>query len=423
MIGHRPSHATTLEPMMRYRIPSPSRHSLLIVLFAAHFGLPSLGLAQDAPSPPPVPPFLVQSPDGQNTLQIDVLAHIDGRFAVSDEPTGTTDAFTVRRLRPILQGRLLGRFEFFFNPDFGGGTAVVQDAYFDTVFSTAFRVRLGKSKTPVGLERMILANSLVFVERAFPTTLTPNRDIGVQVLGDIAGTTLSYHASVQNGATDGASVDSDSNDNKEMALRLTFRPFSGRSASRLRGLGLAFGASTGTIAELPVLRTTTLFQPFLSYAGATADGRRSRTSPQAFLYRGPFSTFAEYVESSQPIRRGAANADISHRAWQIAASYVLTGEIVTERGVRPRNNFDFGGGHVGAIQVAARYHALSVDDEAIELGLATPGSSSSAEAFTVGVNWYLNPFIKYVLNFERTTFDDRPRPAENAIVLRGQLFF
>ncbi len=53
-------------------------------------------------------------------------------------------------------------------------------------------------------------------------------------------------------------------------------------------------------------------------------------------------------------------------------------------------------------------------------------SSRKAEAMTFGVNWYLNPFIKYVVNVERTVFDDDadgPRPVEHALVFRAQLQF
>ena len=78
-----------------------------------------------------------------------------------------------------------------------------------------------------------------------------------------------------------------------------------------------------------------------------------------------------------------------------AASWVLTGETAsdTSAGVRPRNNFDFGNGHWGAFQVSARYHTLEVDEKAIALGLAAAGSSHKAEAWTVGLRWYLNPNV------------------------------
>jgi phosphate-selective porin OprO/OprP len=76
--------------------------------------------------------------------------------------------------------------------------------------------------------------------------------------------------------------------------------------------------------------------------------------------------------------------------------------------------------------VVARYHTLTIDDRAFTLNLVTAGSSRRAEAWTVGLNWYLTPTFRYVLNFERTVFDDDPdgpRKAENAAVFRTQLNF
>jgi phosphate-selective porin OprO/OprP len=112
----------------------------------------------------------------------------------------------------------------------------------------------------------------------------------------------------------------------------------------------------------------------------------------------------------------------------VAGSFVLTGEAATDAGagVRPGAAFDFGYGGVGAFQVAARYHTLKVDDRAFTLNLATAGSSRKAESWTVGVNWYLTSNFRYVVNFERTVFDDDPdgpRKAENAFVVRTQVNF
>ncbi len=379
-----------------------------------------------AQTPAADPSFALQSNDGDNLLQFHLLAQLDGRFAVGDDGGVLTDTFVMRRVRPILQGRVLRHFEFYFNPDFGLGTAVVQDAYVDTVFSKAFRLRFGKFKTPVGLERLMVAGSLPFAERALPTELVPNRDIGVQVLGEVAGGWLTYMASVENGVVDGGSADVDRDGSKEVAGRVIVRPFARRPSSALAGLGIGVAGSRGAIRDLPLLRTASLLQPFLSYAGAIGDGDRVRVTPQAIYYGRAFSAFAEYVHSGQLIRRGDVSADIDHTAWQVAGTYVFTGEPVTERAVRPRNNFDFCGGHIGAIQVTARYHVLEVDEQAIALGLAIPGSSREAEAITFGVNWYLNPFIKYVFNVERTVFDkdpDGPRPAEHGLIFRAQLSF
>jgi phosphate-selective porin OprO/OprP len=167
---------------------------------------------------------------------------------------------------------------------------------------------------------------------------------------------------------------------------------------------------------------------YFSYNGAVADGVRTRYSPQLFYYYKAFGGFAEFVHTSMPIRKGTVRDDVEKSAWQVAASIVLTGEAATDAaaGVRPRTSFDFGHGSPGALQLAARYHTLSVDETADVLGAVTPGSSRKAEAWTVGVNWFLTPNLKHVFNFERTVFDDDrdgARQAENVFVFRTQVNF
>ena len=376
--------------------------------------------------------FVLQSEDGEFRLQLGLLVHADGRFAADDEAAAVTDTFALRRVRPYLRGRLARRFEFFLNPDFAGGNLVVQDAYLDTVFAPAFRIRAGKGKTPFGLERLHSASNLLFFERALPTALVPNRDIGVQALGDLAGGRVSYAAGVMNGVPDGGSADLDTNDGADLSGRVVGRPFATAGSSPLRGLGLALSGSVGKQSgalALPTFRTSSLQQPFFSYlgTGAIADGTRTRYSPQVWFFYKAFGGWAEYVRTETPVRTPTTAArDIGHTAWQVAASWVVTGEAATDAGagVRPRRNFEFGNGGWGALQLAARYHVLSVDPQAVALGLAAPGASRKAEAVTIGATWFLNPHVKYVFNVERTVFGDDPegrRRAEHALVFRTQL--
>ena len=56
----------------------------------------------------------------------------------------------------------------------------------------------------------------------------------------------------------------------------------------------------------------------------------------------------------------------------------------------------------------------------------TAGSSREAKAWTLGLNWYLNPNFRYLVNFERIDFDAddlAARQAENAIAFRAQVSF
>jgi phosphate-selective porin OprO/OprP len=76
--------------------------------------------------------------------------------------------------------------------------------------------------------------------------------------------------------------------------------------------------------------------------------------------------------------------------------------------------------------VVARVHALSVSESAFAGGedsFADPlDSARKAESFGIGFNWYLNENLKWLLNYDHTTFEggapDGDREDEDAIQLR-----
>jgi phosphate-selective porin OprO/OprP len=372
--------------------------------------------------------LVIQSSDGEYRLRIGLLMQADGRFSFDGGNPESGDTFLVRRLRPTLRGRIGRVFEIYVNPDFAGGSLSLQDAYVDTRISPALVVRFGKMKTPFGLERLQSIGHTLFMEVALPSALAPNRDVGVQVLGEIAEGVLSYAAAVLNGVPGGSSADADSNDGKDVAARVTVRPFGKPSRKALSGLTVGLAGTTGNHSEnAPALRTPILFDTFARYSGVRADGRLNRYSPQASFYFKSIEAFGEYVHDAVPVERDGVRGGVSHDAWQLAGSYVLAGGAATDRGVRPTANFDLRRGHLGAIQVAARYHTLELHDSGpLEGTLETPGSSLRARAWTVGLNWFPSSYIRYVVNFERTRFDRQvsiARPSANGLAVRGQVNF
>ena len=117
---------------------------------------------------------------------------------------------------------------------------------------------------------------------------------------------------------------------------------------------------------------------------------------------------------------------MDNHAWEVTGSYVLTGEAASDHGVRPHHNFDPSTGQWGAVQLLARCSALTVDRAAFTDGLAAPGASQVARSWTLGMNWYPNPWIKWYATVEHTTFEGGsavPRPGENVVFLRFQVGF
>jgi phosphate-selective porin OprO/OprP len=392
--------------------------------------------------------FSLRSADSHTQLKVRGVLHADGRYTNDDEATGVVDTFQATRVRPIFEGTLGGRYDFRFTPDFGQGRTVIQDAYVTARFHPAFAVTAGKFKAPVGLERLQSANDIRFVSRAFPTALAPNRDLGLQIAGDVLDGRLSYAAALLNGAIDGGSSetlgDVDINDDKEFALRLFSHPFAHSDNFLLRGLGVGIAGSwtdqTGTALQplLPSFRTpegVTFFRYRADTTPTLADGERTRIAPQFYYYAGRLGILGEYTEVSQDVSRvtggGLRTDTVDTTGWQFAASWFLTGEEASYRGFQPKSTFSPGEGW-GALELVARVHQLDIDSAAFAGGVdsfADPENSAErATGWAVGLNWYLNENLKWMLDYERTSYDGgalggADRDETDALLLRIALGF
>jgi phosphate-selective porin OprO/OprP len=406
--------------------------------------------------------FRIQSADAANVLRVRGVLHFDGRYFPDDVTPETADTWIFRRVRPTLEGTLNGIYDFRFTPDFAGGRTFILDAFVAARLQPWAVVTAGKFKVPVGLERLVSATDLRFIERAFPTSLVPNRDLGLQLGGDIAGGLVNYSVGYFNGVSDGASSDTNTptpdaeNDSKgDWAARVFFQPFVNSENFALRNLGFGiagtFVDSTGSIATtlLPSYRTPGQ-QTFFSYRATTAasgttpavngtfaDGERLRWTPQAYYSVGSFGVLGEYVTVSQDVTRatptaGLQSATLDHTAWHVQLAWFATGEDEQFRGFTPGSVFSLDNHTWGAWELVARYHELDIDDDTFTGGansFANPDSAASkASAWGVGVNWYLNQNYKWSVNYDVTSFEGgapggADRPDEKALFTRFALQF
>lgn len=380
--------------------------------------------------------FSFGTPDNKNVIKLRGTLHVDGRRYIDDVTPDTADTWILRRVRPTIEGTLNGIYDFRFTPDFAGGRTLILDACAVARFKPWFQVTAGKLKVPVGLERLQSANDIRFIERALPTSLVPNRDLGISIGGDLAGSLVNYSIGYFNGVSDGGSSDSSSdveNDDKgDWAARVFFQPFLNSDSFALRGLGFGVGAtyvvSTGdtTTTLLPGYRTPGQ-QTFFSYRGNTAasgstpattatfaDGERLRITPQFYYYLGRLGALGEYVQVSQEVSRNTPTAGLrsdklKHSAWQLQLSWFVTGEEASFKGFTPINTFSLDKGTWGSLELVARYHELDIDNDAFVGGansFANPAmAASKAKAWGVGVNWWFNQNFKWQLDYDVTSFD------------------
>lgn len=401
------------------------------------------------------------SPDNEHVVRLRGSVQADYKFFMDDNrtPAGLNtgflaDRFELKQARIWLEGTLWKYLDFKIMPDFGNGRTILADAWIDAHYFPFASLNFGKQKTPISLERLQGDSDGTFLERAYPTYLASNRDIGVMLHGEFAKpgypveyggpvdfkNFFSYQLGVFDGAGDNGSIDTDIDDDKEFAGRLWSHPFQHSGIAALEGVGIGVAGSWALPKRAALVNINSALgqNRILDYgqlaAGTTslvADGDHYRIYPQAYWYYGPYGLMGEYVLSSQQLLGGrngqTGRVRQDNTAWQVQASYVITGEDNTFQSVKPRQAFDPFNGQWGAWQVAARWSELDVDDDTF-LYLNPSRSVSKATAWAVGVNWFLTRNARLMADYEQTYFDGgaaggRDRPTEKTFATRFQLVF
>jgi phosphate-selective porin OprO/OprP len=381
----------------------------------------------------------VRSADNAFNFRLRGYVQSDARFfGASGLVAPGSSTFLLRRVRPILEATAYKYFGLRLMPDFGNGQVVLYDAYAEAKPNAALNLRVGKFKPPIGLERLQSATDVRFVERGLPTSLVPNRDVGVQLSGDLAQARVQYQIGAFDGAPDAAIVDADASTGKDVAGRLFLRPFATNASAPDLGFGIAGSSGTeqGTLTAtgLGAYRTTGQLALFRYRGDGTAantvlaDGRRARVSPQGYLYVGPVGVLAEYVRSTHHVRRATNNAALTNQAWQVSAGWVLTGEHESYTGVSPDHPLDGSKvGGLGALELVARYGVLTTDGDAFPTYADPATQARRARATGVGLNWRLTRGLLFAANYERTQLEGPDaavaRSTEHAVLTRLQLGF
>jgi phosphate-selective porin OprO/OprP len=162
--------------------------------------------------------FGFESADGKNSIKLKGLLQIDNRNFSDVNGLGSDgkniSGFDFRRIRPTIEGTVFGKYDFRFTPEFGEAkttsttsTSGIVDAYIDARFQPSFKVRAGKFKPFVGLERLQSGSDIKFIERSYVSNnILPNRDLGAAIHGDVLDGKLNYSVGIYNGVVDGGDM-------------------------------------------------------------------------------------------------------------------------------------------------------------------------------------------------------------------------
>ncbi len=374
--------------------------------------------------------LVARSADSNFTMIVHGYVQADDRTYFGNK--STPDTFLLRRVRPIVEGTVWDKFNYRLMLDLASGNItgstannvnILDDAYVNARLWDQAQVQVGKYKSPVGLERLQSTADLFFVETGFATELTPNYDLGAMVHNDYFNTPIGYAVGIFDGAADNASGDADADEGKDLVGRLFLQPFLNKNTAWLKNLGFGVAGSYGlhNAPGSPTAYKTPGQQTFFTYAtNQVSGGTQYRIDPQAYYFWGPFGVQGEWILSSQefkhvPTAGAPAVAPFqrfNNTAWQVEASYFLTGEensfkATSLKHVTPWHRFSPGDGGWGAFEVVARVQQLTLDENSFSgpVGtFATKGSAQQATAWGGGLNWYLNENLKLNLDYESTTY-------------------
>jgi phosphate-selective porin OprO/OprP len=264
-------------------------------------------------------------------------------------------------------------------------------------------------KEPFSLEEMSSRRHMDMVNFSLLNQFVPAEDHGLTLLGRSGP--LELGIGFYNG-TGGPDTTSD----KDAALRVVVHLFDG---FQLGGAGTVGRQSIDISGEELITEARAPWAQYLP--GTTVSGDRVRLGTEAAWLTGPFAATAEWM-----ILREDLNDETVHvRGGYLQASYVLTGEDKTWKGVIPAHPFEKDP-DVGAWQVVGRWSHLDPDESFENFLTADP---NRLDSFTVGLNWHANRFAKAKLNVIRSAFEERividgeSIRTEDALIVQFQLQF
>ena len=312
----------------------------------------------------------------------------------------------------------------------GGETPVLNQAYVEYAgwkpfgLKNPLRLRVGAWATPTGLEDATSNTDGLFLERPAVAEMVRNFSggDGRSGVGFFANGDHWYASGTLTGAVVGVAATPEFGEQMGYLARVAFNPIHGmdydvhiganiqgilRPADTAAGPAVAEAVRLRERPEIRVDGTRLVDTGNITSDGLTAYGLEGGASWKSVYVAGEW--YRTNV-SRTAVGAAASPFDPSFDGWYIQGAWTLTGERHPWnaanggfRGVRPAKPFDPAKGTWGAWEVAARYSVLNLDDQAGVAGSAAPAGGirgGDQKITTVGINWYPNNVVRFLLDFQ-----------------------
>ncbi len=368
----------------------------------------------------------LKSADGSFLTYLTGYAQLDFRgYQSGNHPPNT---FLVRRARLALEGKVARYYDFKIEGDFADTTStLLRDVYVRVHRNEQFQITAGQFREPFSQEEIRRDSVQDFVERSLANNLAPSRSPGIMVSGVLRKGLFEYQLGAFNGK---GLLASNTTGTPEGAARVRFSPWKNTKEFWTKGLsfGGAFALGRNNIVGTSV-RGLTESRSFIFFSPDTVNGPMNRANGELTWVVGPAALRVEYDQTNQARNRlGSRGTDLPGvvaKGYTGQFTYLLTGENKSELGtVTPKRNLfgdEKGAPGFGAWELKLRYSNLQLSDATVK--------SNRAETIYFGANWYLNRFVRYLLDFGVERYKDplrTPRPGDNnffVVLSRVQVAF
>jgi phosphate-selective porin OprO/OprP len=377
-------------------------------------------------------------------IQLDA-AVFDQNAASKAQVGDVQNGLEFRRARIFVGGEGFEIMDYMIEMDFASLTRpAFKDVYF-TIKELPYlqNLRIGHFKEPFGLEELTSDNSTTFMERSLSDdgAIIPGRNVGAMAFG--------YTEDLMTSWAGGAFVSQIGEDppiyqNDEASCAWTMR------ATRLlwyddasdgrglfhTGLDYSFRTYADDLPRVWRSRPEAHLAPYLVNLSLPTDNEQLFAAEAAFLY-GPFSVQAEWFGDF--VNGQGAQPNHTFHGGYMYISYFLTGEhrpYDRQKGVfgrmKPFTNFfrvrTFDGDVAtgwGAWEIGYRCSYF----DALDSSLMHTNGAGEVLDHTFGVNWYLNPYTRFMFNYvmsdaDRVTGGNLIRDGHlNTLEMRAQIDF
>jgi phosphate-selective porin OprO/OprP len=313
-------------------------------------------------------------------------------------PLEITNATEFRRARFYFSGLVYSNVEFKLQLDFAGGITTFKDVYIGfRNIPVVGNIRVGHVKEPFRLEALTSSKYITFMERSLSISVSQERNNGILLFNEFADDKIGAQIGLFRNSN---AIGNNKKANNSYALtgRISGIPYQNSENRRYAHIGVGYSNrqnddNTFLYSSRP---ETHLGEKYLSTGIIEDVAKINLINFEAIYAAGPLSFQAEYMLTNLNMKDATSVDNYKFNSSYGQISYFFTGEHRKLKSsydgfgrVKPNKNFGKDKG-AGAWEVALRYSDADFNSKDILGG--------EQQDITLGVNWYLNPVTRVMLN-------------------------